>query len=82
MSLDDIRRSVPTDKGWTIHEHNGFIHIYDGSSPHPIIRIDPPDTVTKYDHIHFYDRFNDSLDVNGNIVSKKSPDAHIPWLGK
>jgi len=42
------------------------------------MRIDPPDKVTNYPHKHLYDINGNSLDVNGNIVPSKSPDAHIP----
>ncbi|MBF0819112.1 transposase [Streptococcus danieliae] len=79
MSLDEIRKAVPTDKGWSIHEHNGFVHIYDDVSPKPIIRIDPPDGKTNYPHMHFYDNHGNSLDINGRIVDYRSSDAHIPW---
>jgi len=41
------------------------------------VRIDPPDKVTKYDHIHLFDDKGNPLDINGNIVDRTSPDAHI-----
>jgi len=41
-------------------------------------RIDPPDSATTYPHKHYYDVNKNPLDVNGNIVNPKSPDAHIP----
>lgn len=44
-----------------------------------IIRIDPPDSVINYPHMHIYDEFENPLDINGNIVEPNSPDAHIPW---
>ena len=41
------------------------------------VRIDPPDKVTQYTHIHLYDKNGNPLDINGNIVDVKSGDAHI-----
>ncbi|WP_019555600.1 hypothetical protein [Propionispira raffinosivorans] len=42
------------------------------------MRIDPPDKVTNYDHVHLYDENGKPLDVNLNIIDRKNPDAHIP----
>ena len=67
----------PLPDGWTKTENNGFIHIRDAEG-NIRIRIDPPDPVTNYPHMHLYDAAGNSLDANGNIVSRKSPDAHIP----
>jgi hypothetical protein len=44
-------------------------------------KIHPPDKVTSYDHLHIYDKSGNSLDKVLNIVSSKSPDAHIPISG-
>ncbi len=63
--------------GWSKTEHNGFTHIKDANGIIRI-RIDPPDNTTDYYHKHLYDSDGNSLDINGNIVSSKSPDAHIP----
>jgi RHS repeat-associated protein len=41
------------------------------------VRIDPPDKVTLYDHIHLYDTTGNPLDINGNIGAVDSPDVHI-----
>lgn len=43
------------------------------------IRIDPPDKVTQYPHVHVYDNDGNLLDSLGNIVDRKSPDGHIPY---
>ncbi|MEK4860251.1 hypothetical protein [Bacillus sp. CH_70] len=43
------------------------------------MRIDPPDKVIKYNHVHLYDENKNPLDVNMSIVDAKSPDAHIPY---
>lgn len=43
------------------------------------IRIDPADKVTKYPHVHIYDESGNLLDINGNVVDRKSPDGHIPY---
>ena len=64
-------------KNWTKTTNNGFIHIRDEFG-NIRIRIDPPDSITKYPHKHLYDINGNSIDINGNIVSKTSPDAHIP----
>lgn len=43
------------------------------------MRIDPPDKVTKYDHVHLFDESGNPIDVSLNVVDRKSPDAHIPY---
>ncbi|GIP46337.1 hypothetical protein J45TS6_47960 [Paenibacillus sp. J45TS6] len=43
------------------------------------MRIDPPDKVTKYDHVHLFDENGNSVDINQIIVDRKSSDAHIPY---
>jgi RHS repeat-associated protein len=40
-------------------------------------RTDPPDKMTKYDHIHIYDSKGASLNKDLQVVSPKSPSAHI-----
>ena len=62
-------RGGPPDKSrmaWNYTDGNGYL-----------ARIDPPDGVTLYDHIHLYDESGNPIDINGNIVSRESPDAHI-----
>lgn len=76
MSKDQLKDSVP--KGWSYNENNGRIHIKD-SDGNFRVRIDPPDKITKYQHMHIFDRNGNPLDVNGNIVGKKNPDGHIRW---
>ena len=76
MSLNELKNSIP--KGWQIFEHNGRVHIKDVQGNFRI-RIDPPDKITKYKHMHIFDENKNSLDMKGNIVDKKSSDAHIPW---
>jgi RHS repeat-associated protein len=41
------------------------------------VRIDLPDSVTNYDHIHLFDTKGNPLSVEGKIVDAKSPEAHI-----
>lgn len=53
-------------------ENRGFIHIRD-SNKNIRMRIDPPDKLTKYDHIHIYDENGNPLDINLNMVDRKSP---------
>ena len=75
LNKEQIKSNVP--KTWSIEEHKGFVHIKDEKGVIRI-RLDPPDNVTKYEHIHIYDEHKRSLDINGNIVNRKSPKAHIP----
>ena len=49
------------------------------TEPSPVSRIDPPDKVTNYEHMHIYDTQGNSLDYNGNIVGKKDASGHLPW---
>jgi len=64
-------------EGWTKTENNGFTHIRDQNGKIRI-RLDPPDSKTPYPHKHLYDTNENPIDINGNPVSPKSPDAHIP----
>jgi len=43
------------------------------------VRIDMPDNITNYQHLHIYDDTGNPLDNLGNIVDRKSPDGHLPW---
>jgi len=63
--------------GWTSTNNNGFIHIKDAQG-RMRIRIDPPDSGTPVSHRHHYDTLGRSLDVHGNVVDHRSPEAHIP----
>ena len=76
MTKQDIIDSIPDD--WNYTEHNGFVHIRDADGDIRI-RIDPPDKVTQYPHVHAYDSVGNLLDSVGNIVDRKSPDGHIPY---
>lgn len=76
MKRNELKRLLPN--GWDFQEHNGRIHIRDEKGNFRI-RIDPPDPKTNYTHIHIYDANNNCLDIDGNIVSNKSPSGHIPY---
>ena len=76
MTKQDIIDSIPDD--WNYTEHNGFVHIRDADG-NIRIRIDPPDKITNYPHVHVYDSDGNLLDSAGNIVDRKSPDGHIPY---
>ena len=76
MTKQDIIDSIPDD--WNYTEHNGFVHIRDADG-NIRIRIDPPDKVTNYPHVHAYDSDGNLLDSAGNIVDRKSPDGHMPY---
>ena len=43
------------------------------------MKIDPPDNVTKFDHVQLFDNNGNPININGNIVNRKSSDAHIPY---
>ena len=75
MSKNELIEKLPSD--WKVKENNGFVHVRDAEG-NIRMRIDPPDKVTNYDHVHLYDETGNPLDVNLNIVDRKSPDAHIP----
>ncbi|MBO0445261.1 hypothetical protein JZO78_02775 [Enterococcus ureilyticus] len=79
MSLDDLRKSIPDD--WKIFENNGRVHIKDANGQMRV-RIDPPDNITKYQHMHIYDDLGNPLDKLGNIVDRTSIDGHLPWNDK
>lgn len=79
MSLSDLRNSIP--EGWKFFENNGRVHIKD-TSGQMRIRIDPPDKITKYQHMHIYDDLGNPLDKLGNIVDRTSLDGHLPWNDK
>ena len=76
MTKQDIIDSIPND--WNYTENNGFVHIRDADG-NIRIRIDPPDKVTNYPHVHVYDSDGNLLDSVGNIVDRKSSDGHIPY---
>ncbi|MDA7028607.1 hypothetical protein PJ311_18915, partial [Bacillus sp. CLL-7-23] len=80
MSLDELKESLPDDWSFNANGPNGndFVHIKDRNGQYRI-RIDPPDRVTKYDHMHIYDESGNSLDINGKIVEYDAPAAHIPY---
>ena len=76
MNKQEIIDSIPDT--WKYTEHNGFVHVRDESG-RIRIRIDPPDKVTQYPHVHIYDDEGNLLDILGNVVSKKSMAGHIPY---
>lgn len=79
MTLGELKNSKPD--GWSIFENNGRVHIKDETGNFRI-RIDPPDSITNYVHMHIYDSNKNLLDINGHIVGKKDIAGHIPWLDK
>lgn len=76
MTKKEVLNSIP--ETWKYTEHNGFAHIKDETGAMRI-RIDPPDKVTQYLHVHVYDNKGNLLDKMGNIVDRKSSDGHIPY---
>ena len=76
LNIQELKGRLP--EGWTFHENNGRVHIKNSKGDYKI-RIDPPDRITDYNHMHIYDKNGKPLDINGNIVNRKSLDAHIPW---
>ena len=77
MTPKELENALP--EGWTYAQSpNGdFVHIKDANGNY-MIRIDPPDAVTPYPHIHIYDNVDNSLDIYSNIVPHDSLNAHIP----
>lgn len=77
LTPQQFQEALP--EGWTYNQSpdGRYIHIRDVSGKYRI-RIDPPDNVTNYNHIHIFDVDGNALDINGNIVPDNSPDAHIP----
>lgn len=78
MTKSDIIKNLPS--GWSHTENNGFVHIRDQSEMIRM-RIDPPDKVTNYDHVHFFNENGEPLDKKLNVVDRKSKDAHIKYKG-
>ena len=76
MTKQEIIDSIPDD--WEYTEHNGFVHIKDETGKMRI-RIDPPDKMTKYPHVHAYDNNGNLLDRFGNIVDRTSPAGHLSY---
>ncbi|GAF63511.1 hypothetical protein BTS2_0402 [Bacillus sp. TS-2] len=76
MTKNDILESLPIN--WKHTENNGFVHIRDVNG-NVRMKIDPPDKVTNYDHVHIFDESGNPLDLNLNVVDRKSQDAHIPY---
>lgn len=76
MSKQEILDSLPKD--WKYTDNNGFVHNRDAND-NVRMKIDPPDKVTKYDHVHLFDESGNPIDVNLNVVDRKNPDAHIPY---
>ncbi|MCY9704195.1 polymorphic toxin-type HINT domain-containing protein, partial [Paenibacillus alvei] len=76
MNKSQLLSNLPD--GWKYTDNNGFVHVKDANGLIRM-RIDPPDKVTKFDHVHLYDEKGNSLDINGKIVEQKSPDAHIRY---
>lgn len=77
MTLDEIKSTIPDNSGWAVYEHNGFVHIKKNGVDR--IKLDPPDKVTTYPHMHIYDENKNLLNIDGKIVGRKDPAGHIPW---
>lgn len=45
------------------------------------VKIHPPDKVTKYDHLHIYDKSGNCLNKNLEVVERTSSEAHIQIRG-
>ena len=43
------------------------------------LRIDPPDKITDYTHIHIYDEAGNPMDIQGDPVSLRDPKGHVPY---
>lgn len=71
-SVNDTRNDITRDLN-----KPGYIHVYDDKNNYRY-RVDPPDKFSKYEHIHFFDKYGNALNSNYEVVSKKSKEAHIP----
>lgn len=80
LTPEELEAALP--EGWSYNANgpNGddYIHIKTPSGDYKV-RIDPADNTTRYRHIHIFDDVGNPLDINGNVVDEKSPDAHIPY---
>ena len=71
-SVNDTRNDITRDPN-----KPGYIHVYDDKNNYRY-RVDPPDKLSGYEHIHFFDKYGNALNSNYEVVSKKSKEAHIP----
>ncbi len=62
-----LKGQSPGGKFMEFIDHNGNVRV----------KIHPPDKITKYQHIHLYDKFGNSLDSNLSKVSRKDVVSHI-----
>ncbi len=76
MSLEELQEALP--EGWKYYEHGPFVYIKNELGEYRI-RIDPPDAVTDYTHMHIYDSNGNLLNKLGEIVSDTSLDGHLPY---
>lgn len=78
LSPSQLDEALPDGWKYNSSPDGRYVHIRDGNGNYRI-RIDPPDKVTNYRHIHVFDGKGNALDINGKVVPYKSPDAHIPY---
>ena len=71
-NVNDTRNDITRDPN-----KPGYIHVYDDKNNYRY-RVDPPDKLSGYEHIHFFDKYGNALNSNYEVVSKKSKEAHIP----
>lgn len=76
LTQEQLKEALPD--GWTYSSSpdRKFMHIKDENGNYRV-RLDPPDKVTGYPHMHIFDGEGNALDIKGNIVPSNSPDAHI-----
>ena len=77
LTPEELKQKLPPQWSYNGSPDGRFVHIKDSNGQYRI-RIDPPDKVTEYPHIHIFDSEGNALDINGKIVPSNSPDAHIP----
>jgi hypothetical protein len=78
LSKGEIQENLP--QGWKYYDNNGFTQVKDEDGV-TRIRIDPPSKNGNpdYPHMHIYNQNGEPLDMDGIVVDRKSPDAHIPY---
>lgn len=76
LSRSTIISRLP--KSWRKDYNGPYIHARDSNGV-VRVRFDPPDSKTKYYHVHIFNSKGQPLNKNGVVVSKRSPSAHIRY---
>jgi len=77
MTPDEIAKAVPKEWVRQPDGNNGTMTWRFPGTKQQAMRIDPSDSVTQNWHVHLFDENGNPLDVNGNIVGRTDPAAHM-----